>query len=118
MTAITFAAPAAPLAGRPRLRITARGRAVVGTLIAAPLAALALFLGLGAAGAVATQSPSSATFEYVTVSAGESLWDIAADVAPSADPREFAAQVVALNQLASATVQPGQQLAIPHQYAD
>ena len=112
MTAIAFPAP------QPRLRITSRGRAVLAILLAAPIAAVALFLGLGSTGAVATQSPSTTTFSYVTVDAGQSLWDLAAEVAPGADPREFAAQVMSLNQLASASVQPGQQLAIPQQYAD
>lgn len=111
MSAIAF-----PVTSQPRLRITARGRAVLAVLVALPLAALAIFLGFGSGGAVATQDGATATFEYVTVEPGQSLWDIAADVAPAADPREFAAQVVALNQLASSDLQPGQELAIPAVY--
>lgn len=111
-SAATFRAPA------PRLRITARGRAVLLTLVAAPLVALALFFGLNGGGAVATQEPTVDTFTYVTVESGQSLWDIAAEVAPSADPREFVADVAALNQLDSAQLQPGQLLAIPHEYVD
>jgi len=114
MTAIAF--PATHV--QPRLRITARGRAVLGTLIAVPLAALVIALGAGATGAVATQTASTVTFEHVIVEPGQSLWDIAAVVAPGTDPREFAAQVVSLNQLASAELQPGQKLAIPAQYSN
>jgi hypothetical protein len=100
----------------PRLRITTRGRAVMLTIVAAPLVTLALVLGINSGGAAATLDPATDTFTFVTVESGQSLWDIAADVAPAVDPREFAAQVVSLNQLGSAELQPGQQLAIPHQY--
>jgi len=100
----------------PRLRITARGRAVLLTIVATPLVIVALVFGLNAGGAAANLEPASDTFTYVTVESGQSLWDIAADVAPGVDPREFVADVVSLNQLASAELQPGQQLAIPHHY--
>jgi hypothetical protein len=118
MTTIGFptVAPVLSATGAPRLRITARGRAVLLGIVATPLVILALVFGLNAGGAVATQEGASDTFSYVTVESGQSLWDIAADVAPGADPREFAAQVVSLNQLDSGVLQPGQQLAIPHQY--
>jgi hypothetical protein len=115
MTAMTFATTTPVV---PRLRITQRGRVVLGSLIALPLAIVAIVLGLGAGGAVATKDATDVSYTWVTVSAGESLWDLAAEFAPMEDPREFAAQVASLNQLASATVQPGQELAIPAQYAD
>jgi len=54
----------------------------------------------------------------VTVQAGDSLWAIAELVAPDADPREFIADVVALNRLPSADVLPGERLAIPAEYTD
>jgi LysM repeat protein len=114
MTTIGYVDTFRPLA--PRLRITARGRAVLLALVATPLVIAALIFGLNTGGAVATQQPATDTFTYVTVESGQSLWDIAADVAPAADPREFVADVVSLNQLESAELQPGQQLAIPHQY--
>lgn len=114
MTAVTLStAPAMP-----RLRLTRRGRAVFTTLAALPLVIVAMFLGLNGGGAVATNTAPDATFEWVTVDPGQSLWDVAAEVAPQEDPREFAAQVVSLNQLTSSDVQAGQRLAIPAQYAD
>jgi uncharacterized integral membrane protein len=113
MTAIAYRpAPA------PRLRLTRRGRAVAIALVASGLVLAAVIFGLGAGGAVATRQAGTANFEYVTVGAGQSLWDLAADVAPEADAREFAAQVASLNNLDGSTIQPGQRLAIPAQYSD
>jgi hypothetical protein len=105
----------------PRLRITARGRAVVLAIVSTPLVLVTLIFGINAGGAAATLDPgidgfSTDTFTHVTVESGQSLWDIAAEVAPGVDPREFAADVASLNQLESAELQPGQQLAIPHEY--
>ncbi len=101
----------------PRLRLTRRGRAVFTTLAALPFVVAALFIGLNGGGAVATSTSSETTFEWVTVESGQSLWGLASELAPEEDPREFAAQVVALNQLASSDVHAGQRLAIPAQYA-
>jgi len=126
MTAITFTGAATPVRA-PRLRITARGRAVFTTLAAAPLVAIALFIGLGGGDAVAGRNDpaasvgaatvGAATFTYVSIAPGQSLWQLAEQVAPNADPREVVADILALNQLRSADVQPGQELAIPLQYA-
>jgi hypothetical protein len=119
MTAITFTGGAMPVRA-PRLRLTARGRTVFTTLAAAPLVAIALFIGLGGGDAVAGQNDpaaTAATFTYVSIAPGQSLWQLAEQVAPNADPREVVADILALNQLRSADVQPGQELAIPLQYA-
>jgi hypothetical protein len=111
MTTIAFGtAPQAP-----RLRLTPRGRAVFGTLAAIPVVAIAVFLGLD--GAQATQDAGTATFEYVSIAPGQSLWQLAEQVAPQADPREVVADILSLNNLNSGDVQPGQELAIPAQYA-
>jgi hypothetical protein len=101
----------------PRLRITRRGRTVLTVLIAIVVAVAAATFGLGAAGASAgTHSGSFSTFQYVTVDPGESLWQLAQSVAPTADPRDVIADILTLNNLSSAAVQPGQRLAIPTQY--
>ena len=60
--------------------------------------------------------PPPSTFEYVSIAPGQSLWQLAEQVAPQADPREVVADILSLNQLRSADVQPGQELAIPLQY--
>lgn len=100
----------------PRLRLTKRGRAVLMTLAATPLVVAALVLGLNGGGAVASfDAPGS--FEYVTVESGQTLWQLAEAIAPTADPRDVIAAVMLLNQLDSPDVLAGQQLAIPAQYA-
>lgn len=114
MTAVTF--PSTPAA--PRLRLTRRGRTVLGVLAALPLAVVAVVLGLGGGDANASRDAVDVSYTWVTVEAGQSLWELADEIAPADDPREFAAEVASLNQLESASLQPGQQLAIPAQYAD
>ena len=99
------------------LRITKRGRAVVTVLAAIPLVAGALVFAVNGGMATATQTGSSAVFEHVTVASGQSLWELAAALAPSADPRDVVSDIVHLNQLDGADVQPGQQLAIPARYS-
>jgi len=102
---------------QPRLRITRRGRAVLTLLVAVPLAIAAAVTGIGALGAAAGTQGSAATFSYVTVEPGESLWQVAQEVAPTADPRDVVADILTLNNLSSGEVQPGQRLAIPAQYS-
>ena len=114
MTTIAFGTTA-PV--RPRLRITRRGRVVLGALIAIPLAVGALFAGFGALGATATQQTGTDSFSYVSVQAGESLWQLAETVAPDADPRDVVSDIVKLNDLGSGEIQPGQRIAIPAQYS-
>ena len=109
-----------------RLRITRRGRAVLTAAAAVPLVvgalALALNGGLAAAdgstlsGSGSGASDSATTFDYVTIQSGQSLWQLAERIAPSADPREVIAEIVNLNQLPSESVQPGQRLALPAEY--
>jgi hypothetical protein len=112
MTTIAFGnAPA------PRLRLTSRGRFVLGTLAVIPAVVIAVFLGIGAPDAVATGDAGTDTFSYVSVAPGQSLWQLAEQVAPGADPRDVVADILTLNNLASGDVQPGQELAIPAQYA-
>jgi hypothetical protein len=103
-------------AARPQLRITRRGRVVLTLLVAAPLAVAAVVGGIGAVGATATDAPGSDSFTYVSVAPGESLWQLAQQVAPNADPRDVVADISRLNGLESGVVQPGQRIAIPAQY--
>lgn len=107
---------AVPAARPPRLRITARGRAVLVAIVAAPLVIVAMIMALNGGGAVATEN-AGAPLQTVTVIYGESLWELANELAPGADPREFIADVVGLNSLDSAEVRAGQQLQIPSEYA-
>ncbi|MGO4692246.1 LysM peptidoglycan-binding domain-containing protein [Glaciibacter sp. 2TAF33] len=102
-----------------RLHLTRRGRVVFTTLAAVPLvaAALAFALNGGIAAATSELGQSSAVqFDYVTVQSGQSLWELAESIAPTADPRDVIADIVRLNQLQSEDVQPGQSLALPAGY--
>ena len=69
-----------------------------------------LFSGLSAQ---ATNESTTSKFEYVTVTAGTTLWGLAQAHAGDQEPREWIAELVNLNALEDATLQPGQQLALP-----
>jgi LysM repeat protein len=99
------------------LRLTKRGRRVLTILAAVPVVTAALVFTLNGGMATATDVAGNTKFEYVTVAAGESLWQIAGQIAPSADPRDVISDVVHLNQLAGPDLQAGQRLAIPTQYS-
>lgn len=102
-----------------RLRLTVRGRRVLAVLAAIPAVvavSIAMISG-GAALASREGGADPAAFTQVTVSSGESLWSIAQDVAPDADPRDVVDAIVRLNALEGVTVQAGQSLAIPAEYA-
>lgn len=101
---------------QPRLRLTKRGRAVFTTLAAIPVVAAAVLIGLNGGGATATSS-SGAPLEQVTLQAGQSLWQLAEDIAPENDPREVVRDILSVNQLDSASVQAGQRLDVPAEYS-
>jgi hypothetical protein len=108
-----------------RLHLTRRGRVVFTTFAAIPLIVGALGFALNGGIAAATggmgqgAAQSSAVqfdavqFDYVTVQSGQSLWELAESIAPTADPRDVIADIVSLNRLQSEDVQPGQRLALP-----
>ena len=100
----------------PRLRLTKRGRAVLTTLAATPLVIAAFLFALNGGGATASLEGSDVAFQYVTVETGQSLWQLAEQLAPQADPREVIADIMQLNQLRSPDVYAGEQLAIPAEY--
>lgn len=65
-------------------------------------------------GQVANATDTKAEQVHYSVHAGDTLWKIAAELAPNEDPRDFIAELVELNQLTSASVTPGQQLLVPN----
>jgi hypothetical protein len=95
--------------------MTARGRAVLLTIIAAPLVAVALFMGLGSG--AASGSTSSQPLHKVTVVGGETLWALAGQIAPKSDPRDVIANIMSVNRMTTAEIQPGERLLIPAQYS-
>lgn len=100
---------------RTRLRLTRRGRVVLTALAGLPLVAGILVGSLASGGALAGIGDGSTpvAFETVVVGAGDSLWGIAEQIAPSEDPRDVILEIMRLNGLADAVVQPGQRLALP-----
>jgi len=108
---------AAPRAEEPRshLRLTRRGRAVFTTLAALPLVIAALFFVLNGGGAIATSGTEQ--LEQITVQPGQTLWDLAEEYAPTADPRDFIADIMSVNELGVSLV-AGDTLAIPAKYSD
>lgn len=65
-------------------------------------------------GQVANATDTKAEQVHYSVHTGDTLWKIAADIAPGQDPRDFIAELVELNKLTTASVTPGQQLLLPN----
>ena len=104
---------------RTRLRLTRRGRIVFTTLAAIPLlivVALAVLNGGQASAGDSSAGGARTHFETVTIQPGETLWQLAEDTAPNADPRDFVQDVVSLNALDGSALQAGEQIAIPTKY--
>ena len=96
----------------PAVRLTRRGRVVV--VVAALVIAFAIGVFVTAAGSVATQQPGSPEpTRIVQVGAGDTLWDIAADLADDGDVRAVMEEIKHLNALDSADLQAGQRLVVP-----
>lgn len=118
----SVAAVSATAMNRPTLRQSTKSAAIqpnfarrrfVVAATGLALVAITAISALTGQSATATSTASKADFTYVTVLAGQSLWQIASKVAPNEDPRDFIAAVVSLNGLSSADVTPGQRIALP-----
>ncbi len=107
--------PTAP-AVRTRLRLTRRGRFVITTLAAIPLLLVVALAVLNGGQASAGNTQANVHFDTVTIQPGETLWQLAEETAPNADPRDFVQDVISLNALDGAGLQAGEQIAIPAQY--
>ncbi|GAB3600768.1 LysM peptidoglycan-binding domain-containing protein [Microbacterium tumbae] len=118
MSSITVtASPIRPAVPATRLRLTARGRGVLLALAALPLAVGLAFAALSGGSAYAGGEEVTASFETVTVMPGDTLWSIAEEIAPGADPREVVHAIETLNVLDSGVLMIGEELAIPAAYA-
>lgn len=107
-TAMTIAAPARRRAGA--LRLTRRGRLTVFlTCLAAVCAGLVMVAGAAiGAGDAGRPVPT----EVVTVQPGDTLWEIATEAAPDADPRDVIEQIRDLNRI-GASLQAGEKIHVP-----
>ena len=103
--------PIAPVSKRTVLNQKGRRFVRQATVVTvAVVAAISFFSGQAAtAGSEAVKT----NFTYVTIHSGESLWQLAGQLAPDQDRRDWIAKVVDLNALTSADVTPGQRIALP-----
>jgi LysM repeat protein len=92
-------------------RLTRRGR-----LALLFVAVLCMLFGFSIGNGVsfsAGVAPVPTSTHSVVVLPGQTLWAIATQAAPKADPRATVQQIIVLNHLASTALQPGQTLALP-----
>jgi hypothetical protein len=62
-------------------------------------------------------SPPGAAYQNLTsvvVHPGQTLWSIASQAEPTADPRIVMQQIIDLNALRGTSIEPGQRLWVPH----
>jgi LysM domain len=105
---------------RNKVRLTRRGRLVVTVMLTAVSLSLVVlaWLAIAARGAQAAdggQSPG-AVYQNLTsmvVHPGQTLWSIASQAEPTADPRAVMQQIIELNALHGTNVVPGQRLWVP-----
>jgi Tfp pilus assembly protein FimV len=91
----------------PPVRLTPRGVFVLAVAVATLAAGLVLTAWLSAPTASAGPAPQPAT---VTVRVGDTLWSIAARIAPDRDPRAGVAELQRRNRLVGVDLAPGQVL--------
>ena len=94
-------------------RLTRRGRMVLGVLLSVPFAAVLMVIGSLSADAGTAGVAGQAATGVVVVQPGESLWQIARELAPQADPRATLSTIRELNGLDGNAVVPGQSLVVP-----
>jgi hypothetical protein len=111
-----------------RIRLTRRGRIVLGCLavMAATAIATAALIWFGAVGGARAASDGAQAASHgqplavahrglfrVVVRPGETLWSIARQAEPSADPRIVVQQIIDVNALSGPTIQAGELLWVP-----
>jgi hypothetical protein len=105
---------------RNTVRLTRRGRIVVAVMLTVASLSLVVLAWLAIAARAAQAAdggqPPGAVYQNLTsivVHPGQTLWSIASQAEPSADPRIVMQQIIDLNALAGTSVEPGQRLWVP-----
>jgi hypothetical protein len=102
-----------------RVRLTRRGKIVVGVLAVIAVASVAALFWLAvagqaqAAGQVGPAGPAGHSMLRVVVRPGESLWTIAVRTDPAADPRVVIQQIIDDNALRGTAIRAGQVIWVP-----
>lgn len=96
---------------RTSLRLTRRGRIALVLMVTLLVVVAGITLGHGSS--LAAGPGDGPARHTVIVQTGETLWSLAARIAPHQDPRLIVANIQSLNHLAGAGVEPGQQLVVP-----
>jgi len=109
-----------PAPRRNTVRLTRRGRLAVTLMLTAVSLSLAVLAWLAIAARAAQaadggQSPGAVyqNLTSVVVHPGQTLWSIASQAEPTADPRAVMQQIIELNALRGTSVVPGQRLWVP-----
>ena len=101
-----------PPAATERVQLTQRGRLVL--LLVALAMGLMMLTVLGGRAESMSEAQQAVAMQTVVVEPGQTLWDIATDVAPDRDPRDVIDDIVDLNALSDAgSVLAGQSLYLP-----
>ena len=104
---------------RNTVRLTRRGRIVVAVMLTAASLSLVVLAWLAIAARSAQAADGGqpgAVYQNLTsivVHPGQTLWSIASQAEPSADPRVVMQQIIDLNALRGTSVEPGQRLWVP-----
>jgi Tfp pilus assembly protein FimV len=109
MLTLNAAATARPTTA---VRLTRRGRLMIVLAAMALMVLAGVVLGHGSSQA-AGRGSVAATSRTLTVKPGDTLWSVAARIAPHSDPRLVVADIESRNHLAGAAVRAGQQLRVP-----
>ncbi len=115
----TRSQPATAASASAPIRLTRRGRFVVGAAVTMAVAALTALIWLAVAGRADAAShvrpggSAGHSMLRVVVRPGQTLWGIAAKADPAADPRAVIQEIVDDNALAGTAVQAGQVLWVP-----
>ena len=111
MSTLTIAPAFRPTAVRSTVRLTRRGRLVV--FMAALILAFAVGIFVSAGSVATDEAGTPEPTRVVTVSTGDTLWAIAADLAEDGDVQEMMTSIERLNALDSGMLSAGQRLVVP-----
>lgn len=102
-----------PVADRPSVRLTVRGRRLVAAVTVLVFGAAVFVIGQQIVSSLRDE-PRYTHTTTVQVGAGQSLWSVAQETNPGVDPRQVVEEIADLNNLRNASdVVPGQTLVVP-----